>query len=93
MFKAPPSRALSPKCIRLVVERPPNDQVSLCHLVVLSLKSCKLRRLGDDVAELGCLKELYLDTNLILSLPQTFTRLRMLEVTTGWCVVPVCRCE
>lgn len=50
--------------------------------MVLSLKSCKLRELGDDVAELGCLKELYLETNLILSLPQHFTRLRTLEVTT-----------
>lgn len=57
------------------------DQVSLCHLVVLSLKSCKLRGLGDDVAELGCLKELYLETNRISSLPQNFTRLRTLEVT------------
>lgn len=60
----------------------PLGQVSLCHLVVLSLKSCKLRQLGDDVAELVCLKELYLETNLILSLPHTFTRLRTLEVTT-----------
>ncbi|CAM9220260.1 unnamed protein product [Ectocarpus sp. 4 AP-2014] len=54
--------------------------VSLCNLTVLSLKSCKLRRLDDDVAELGCLKELYLETNLILNLPETFTRLRMLEI-------------
>lgn len=52
--------------------------------MVLSLKSCKLRQLGDDVAELGCLKELYLETNLILSLPQNFTRLRALEVTDHW---------
>lgn len=59
----------------------PFDQVSLCHLVVLSLKSCKLIRLGDDVAELGNLKELYLETNRILSLPHNFTRLRTLEVT------------
>ncbi|CAM9406930.1 unnamed protein product [Ectocarpus sp. 6 AP-2014] len=54
--------------------------VSLCNLTVLSLKSCKLRRLDDDVAELRCLKELYLETNLILNLPETFTRLRMLEI-------------
>eukprot|EP00752_Nemacystus_decipiens_P011950 g10596.t1 len=56
------------------------EEVSLCHLVVLSLKSCKLSLLGDDVAELGNLKELYLETNRILSLPQNFTRLRTLEV-------------
>lgn len=55
-------------------------QVSLCNLLVLSLKSCKLRRLGDDVAELGSLKELYLESNLILNLPEAFTRLRTLEV-------------
>ncbi|CAN0357229.1 unnamed protein product, partial [Ectocarpus sp. 8 AP-2014] len=54
--------------------------VSLCNLTVLSLKSCKLRQLDDDVAELRCLKELYLETNLILNLPETFTRLRMLEI-------------
>ncbi|CAM9458599.1 unnamed protein product [Pylaiella littoralis] len=54
--------------------------VSLCNLVVLSLKKCKLRRLGDDVAELGSLKELYLENNLILNLPEAFTRLRMLEI-------------
>ncbi len=55
-------------------------QVSLCHLEVLSLKHCKLRRLDDDMAEMLCLKELYLESNLILSLPQAFTRLRSLEV-------------
>lgn len=56
-------------------------QVSLCNLLVLSLKSCKLRRLGGDVEELGSLRELYLESNLILSLPDAFTRLRTLEVS------------
>lgn len=55
-------------------------QVSLCHLVVLSLKKCKLRRLSDDMVELGSLKELYLENNYIMILPQAFTRLRTLEV-------------
>lgn len=55
-------------------------QVSLCNLLILSLKACKLRRLSDDVADLGCLRELYLESNLILNLPEAFTRLRTLEV-------------
>ncbi|CAM9250870.1 unnamed protein product [Scytosiphon promiscuus] len=54
--------------------------VSLCNLTVLSLKSCKLRQLGEDMAELGCLRELYLESNYILALPETFIRLRALEV-------------
>lgn len=63
-------------------------QVSLCHLTVLSLKSCKLRQLGEDVAELGCLRELYLESNFILNLPEAFTRLRALEVCVSLASAP-----
>ncbi|CAN0016148.1 unnamed protein product, partial [Choristocarpus tenellus] len=44
-------------------------KVSFRHLLVLSLKSCKLQELHTSVAELGSLRELYLDTNLIVSIP------------------------
>lgn len=57
------------------------SQVSLCNLLVLSLKGCRLQKLGEDIAELGCLRELYLESNRILRLPDTFTRLRTLEVS------------
>lgn len=55
-------------------------QVSFQSLLVLSLKGCKLRGLAQDVAELRSLRELYLENNLIMALPDTFTRLWALEV-------------
>lgn len=55
-------------------------KVSLCNLLVLSLKNCKLRRLDTSIAELVCLKELYLENNRIVQLPDTVRNLQMLQV-------------
>ena len=59
--------------------RPIEFSTSLCTLVFLALKSCKIREISISIQNLRGLKELNLENNHIKTFPKHITRLRKLE--------------